>query len=177
MPAPSQWLLHIPEIIGELEVLDAPVIDRSLIEKLFGLRRRQAIDLCHRFGGFQAGRTFLVDRLHLIAELKQIHQNPGFEVEIRRRERLSVMVSEARRLRAGAEVRLPVTSGALDRRIRDLPEGIRLEAGYLTVSFDRPEELLAKLFELAKAAHNDFEAFCAAAEKAGAPSQARPLAC
>jgi hypothetical protein len=177
MSAPSQWFLRIPAIIAELEVLRAPVLDRALIEKLFGLKRRQAIDLCHRFGGFQAGRTFLVDRLHLIAELERIHQDPGFEVEAHRRERLSEIVVEARRLRAGADVRLPVHPNVLDRRMCDLPAGIRLEPGCLTVQFERPEELLARLFELAKAAHNDFEAFCAAAEKRGGAVSVKALAC
>ena len=54
MPALSQWLPRLPAIIGELKVLAAPVIDRALVERLFFLKRRQAIDLCHRFGGFQA---------------------------------------------------------------------------------------------------------------------------
>jgi hypothetical protein len=71
---------------------------------------------------------------------------------------------------------LPVSRAALDRRIGDLPAGIRLEAGCLTVCFDRPEDLLAKLFEFAKAAHNDFEAFCAAAENPGA-SEVKAFAC
>jgi hypothetical protein len=165
MPAPSQWLPQLPEIIGELKVLTAPVVDRALVEKLFALKRRQAIGLCHRFGGFQAGRTFLVDRLHLIAELERIHRDPDFEYEMQRKQRLSEMVDQARRLRAGAEVVLPVGPDALDRQMADLPTGIRFEAGCLTVEFDKPEDLLGKLFELAKAAHNDYEAFCAAAEK------------
>jgi hypothetical protein len=167
MAASSQWFLHIPEIIGQLKVLSAPVVDRALIEKLFALKRRQAIELCHRFGGFQAGRTFLVDRLQLITELERLHRDPGFDAETHRRERLSQIVVEARRLRAGAEVVLPVSPDALDRHMNDLPSGVRLEAGCLTVWFDRPEELLAKLFELAKAAQNDYEAFCAAADKSG----------
>ncbi len=173
MPAPSQWLQRLPEIIDALKVLAAPVIDRALIETLFSLKRRQAIDLCHRFGGFQAGRTFLVDRVRLIAELERMRQDHGFEVELHRRERLSQMVVEARRLRAGAHVVLPVRPAALECHMADLPAGVRLEAGCLTVWFDKPEELLAKLFELAKAAHNDYEAFCAAAEKAGAISAGR----
>jgi hypothetical protein len=167
MPAPSQWLPQLPEIISELKVLDAPVIDRALIEKLFALKRRQAIDLCHRFGGFQAGRTFLVDRIHLIGELERLHQDPGFEHERHRRERLSEIVVEARRLRAGAEVLLTVGKDVLDRQMADLPDGIRIDAGRLTVDFDKPEDLLGKLFELAKAAQNDYEAFCAATEKRG----------
>ena len=51
MPAKALWLLHIPEIIAMLETFDVPVVDRAIIERLFGLRRRRAIDLLHRFGG------------------------------------------------------------------------------------------------------------------------------
>jgi len=165
MPTLSQWLPRLPEIIAELKVLAAPVLDRALVERLFALKRRQAIDLCHRFGGFQAGRTFLVDRLHLIGELERIQLDPGFEHEMQRKQRLSELVVDARRLRAGAEIVLPVGADALDRQMADLPAGIRLEAGCLIVEFDKPENLLGKLFELAKAAHNDYEAFCAAAGK------------
>jgi hypothetical protein len=107
----------------------------------------------------------------LIAELERLHLDAGFEHERHRRERLSEMVAEARRLRAGAEVALPVGMDALDRRMPDLPAGIRIDAGRLTVEFDKPEELLGKLFELAKAAHDSYEAFCAAAEKTGARAQ------
>ena len=167
MPALSQWFLRLPEIIEALKVLAAPVIDRAAIEKIFGLKRRQAIDLCHRFGGYQAGRTFLVDRLHLIVELERIRQAPDFEYEMQRKQRLSEMVGEARRLKAGADIILPVRPDALTRRMTDLPAGMQMEAGRLIVEFDKPDELLGKLFELAKAAQNDYDAFCAAAERPG----------
>jgi hypothetical protein len=39
------------------------------------------------------------------------------------------MVVEARRLRSGAEVVLRVGMDALDRRMADLPAGIRIDAG------------------------------------------------
>ena len=68
MPAKAQWLLQIPEIVSLLETFDVPVVDRGTIERLFGLRRRRAIELMHRFGGYQAGRTFLIDR-HLLIEV------------------------------------------------------------------------------------------------------------
>ena len=41
----------------------------------------------------------------------------------------------------------------------------RLEPGSLHVEFGKAEDLLAKLFELSKAAANDFEAFRSAAER------------
>jgi hypothetical protein len=55
MPAKTLWLLHIQEIVSQLETFDAPVVDRAIIERLSGMRRRQAIELLHRFGGYQTG--------------------------------------------------------------------------------------------------------------------------
>jgi hypothetical protein len=43
MPAKPLWLLHILEVASQLETFDVPVLDRSIIERVFGLRRRQAI--------------------------------------------------------------------------------------------------------------------------------------
>jgi len=45
MPAKAAWLLHIPEIVAMLEDFDVPVVDRAVIERLFGLQRRRAIEL------------------------------------------------------------------------------------------------------------------------------------
>ena len=41
MPAKALWLLQIPEIVSQLETFDVPVVNRSIIERLFGLRRRE----------------------------------------------------------------------------------------------------------------------------------------
>ncbi|MEO8593215.1 MAG: hypothetical protein ABI759_07835 [Candidatus Solibacter sp.] len=38
MPAKALWLLHIPDIVAMLETFDVPVVDRAVIEHLFGLR-------------------------------------------------------------------------------------------------------------------------------------------
>ncbi len=32
MPAKALWLLHIPEIIAQLETFEVPVVDRAMIE-------------------------------------------------------------------------------------------------------------------------------------------------
>jgi hypothetical protein len=63
MPIKKTWLLRLPEIRAELTAMEVPVVDRAVFERVFGVRRRRAIQLLHHFGGFQAGRTFLVDRL------------------------------------------------------------------------------------------------------------------
>jgi hypothetical protein len=44
MPAKACWLLHVPEIIEQLELFKVPVVDRAIIEVVFALGRRQAIE-------------------------------------------------------------------------------------------------------------------------------------
>ena len=48
--------------------------------------------------------------------------------------------------------------------LADLSTGVALEPGHLHVEFSGAEDLLGELFELAQAAANDYDRFCAAAE-------------
>ena len=164
MPAKAAWLLKIPEIIRMLEAFDVPVVDRAIIERLFGLRRRQAIELLHRFGGFESGKTFLVDRHVLIENLRRLAAGEEFEREIRRRDRLDHAVDEMRRYQAAARVIIPVPPDVFSRKMADLPAGVALTPGQLQVIFAGTEDLLAKLYALTQAASNDYDRFCAAAE-------------
>ena len=164
MPAKALWLLHIPEIVSQLEALGVPVVDRSIIERLFGLRRRQAIELLHRFGGYQAGRTFLADRRLLIEHLRRLADGEEFQRESRRQERLDQAVDQLRRQQTAARVRIPVPADVFSRKLADLPPGVALESGHLHIVFSGTEDLLSKLFELSQAASNDFDRFRAAAE-------------
>jgi hypothetical protein len=150
-----------------LETFDVPVVDRAVIEHLFGLRRRRAIDLLHRFGGYQAGRTFLVDRRVLIEHLRRLAEGEDFEMENRRKERLGHAVDRLRRDQAAARVRIPVEPDVRNRNIAGLSAGVILEAGHLHIEFSGTEDLLSKLYELSQAAGNDFDRFRAAAEPAG----------
>jgi hypothetical protein len=158
------WLLHLPEIIEMLAAFDVPVVDRAIIERLFGLRRRRAIELLHRFGGYQAGRTFLIERRTLIEHLQHLAEGEEFQVELRRRERLDGEIDKLRRYRAAASVRIPVRSTMC--QTTALPAGVALQPGHLHIEFSSTEDLLAKLFELAQAAGDDLDRFRAAAEPA-----------
>jgi hypothetical protein len=159
MPAKAQWLLRVPEILAELAMLDVPVVDRAVCERLFRLRRRRAIDLMRGFGGYQAGRTFLLDRPKLVAQLEQIRDSPDFKMEWRRKARLGERLDAIRRLQAGARVAIAVEPETLSQRLPDLPEGVGLSPGALHIQFQSSEELLRKLFALAQAIANDYEAF------------------
>jgi len=157
MPMRKTWLHRLPQILGDLSNMGVPVLDRAVFEKIFGVRRRRAIQLMHFFGGYLAGRTFLVDRIALIGQLEVLQSGAEFIKEDRRKQRLSEALDAAR-------IRIPVDPGLQDRRLCDLSEGIHLQPGSLRVEFRKAEDLLAKLFELSKAAANDFEAFRGAAE-------------
>jgi hypothetical protein len=166
MPAKPLWLLQIPEIVSLLETFDVPVVDRAIIERLFGLRRRRAIELLHRFGGYQAGRTFLVDRRLLIEHLRSLADGEEFQRESRRKKRLGDTVDQFRLQQTAARVRIPVPPDVCSRKLADLSPGVALDAGHLHIVFSDAEDLLGKLFELAQAASNDFDRFRTASESA-----------
>ena len=164
MPAKALWLLHITEIIAMLETFDVPVVDRAIIERLFGLRRRRAIELLHRFGGFQTGRTFLLERRLLIEHLRRLADGEEFQRESRRKERLDHTVDQLRRQQTAARVKISVQPDVFSRKLANLSPGVALEAGHLHITFSGTDDLLGKLFELSQAASNDFDRFRTAAE-------------
>jgi len=150
-----------------LEDARLPVIDRASVERLFGLERRQAIDLMHRFSGYQAGRTFLIGREQLIEALDAIAASGDYQQEAARRDRLVASVDAARRTRQTEAVRIPVAREVFDTRLKSLGPGVELRAGQLAIQFAGPEDLLRKLFALAQAVANDYAAFEEAATGAG----------
>ena len=159
MASKPRWLLQIPQIIEQLSELDAPVVDRAVCERLFGIKRRRAIELMQRFGGYRSGNAVLLNRSDLIHSLEAIAGNPEVERERERKRRLSEQLSKLEKHRRAAAVRIPVGPEASDCTVADLPAGISFEPGRLTVKYNGVEELLARLFELAKAAANDYDAF------------------
>jgi hypothetical protein len=164
MPSKASWLLQIPEIVAQLEVCDIPVIDRAMVERLFGLRRRRAIELMHQFGGYQAGRTFLIDRRLLIRNLQQLTEGEDFQAERQRKKRLDETLDEFRAFQSAARVKIPVRADMTQQKMAGLSPAVGLEPGHLHIEFSGAEDLLSKLYELSQAAANDFDRFRAAAE-------------
>ena len=159
MPAKPEWLLRLPDIRAELEYLDVPVVDRAGIERIFGLKRRRAIELLHQFGGYQAGRTFLLDRARLLEALHSLESREDYSVEKRRRERLRDVVEASREHLISTRVRIPVRAAAARASLDRLAPGVLLLPGILSIEFRHPIELLEKLYGLAQALTHDFEKF------------------
>ena|ERR1019366_1580815 len=159
MSAKAEWLLRLPEIRAELEHLDVPIVDRAGIERLFGLKRRRAIELMHEFGGYQTGRTFLLDRARLLEALQSLESRDDYAVEKRRRERLRDVVEASREHLVLTRVQIPVRAAATRPSLDRLAPGVLLLPGVLSIEFWQPIELLEKLYWLAQAIGHDFERF------------------
>ena len=159
MPAKPEWLLRLPDIRAELEHLDVPVVDRAGIERIFGLKRRRAIELLHQFGGYQTGRTFLLDRARLLEALKSLESREDYTAEKRRRERLRDVVEASREHLILTRVQIPVRAAAARASLDRLAPGVLLMPGMLSIEFRHPVELLEKLYGLAQAISHDFERF------------------
>jgi hypothetical protein len=158
MPAKPQWFLRVPDILEVLECVKTPVVDRASIEKLFRVSRRRAIQLLHRFGGYQAGKTFLVDRYQLIEQLQAIQDGESFSREMKRRDRVVRELEEAWRLQKARAVKIPVSRNAPN-DIQGFPAGVNLHDGKIVVEFIDAEDLLRKMYELSQAAARDYYAF------------------
>jgi hypothetical protein len=159
MPAKAMWLLKIPQIRSMLAEVSLPVIDRAIIERVFGLRRRQAIELMNRFGGYQAGRTLLIDRLRLIAELDKILAGGEYQQESARHEKLTAALTKFQRSRRAQEVRIAVSPEVFSTEVTTLPNTVHLQTGKLLVEFSGCEDLVRQLFTVAQAALNDYDSF------------------
>jgi len=159
MPAKPRWWSQIPEILQRMESLEISWLDRDSIEQVFGVRRRRAIELLNAFGGFQIGRTFLIEREALVRSLRAIVDRPDFHWERRRRCRLSEALTEARQHTQARRISIsPLPPSPA------LPEGIQVAPGSMLIQFGGVEDLLAKLYAVSQAAARDFEAFKEAVE-------------
>jgi hypothetical protein len=157
--AKPRWWHHIPEIRSMLADVEMPVLDRAAIEGLFGLRRRQAIELMNRLGGYQAGKTLLIARDQLLARLDAIAAGDECQQEAARRERVAASIETIQRARKSEAVRIPISAEVFGGRLGTLPPDVRLRPGKLEVEFSGLEDLLRKLFGLAQAVANDYGSF------------------
>jgi len=160
MPDQPSWIKRVPQILEQLKAPPAhPFLDRAAIEALFGLKRRQAIELLHRFGGYQVGKTFLVPREAVAAFLGHPERWSAAAAERGRFERVLGALGDARQQLAFRRILIPARKETFRLECSGLPAGIALEPRKLTVEFETPAELLQKLFALAQALGNDYESF------------------
>ena len=160
MPAKPAWYSDIPEIIEKLRSSPRPFVDRATVEFLLGVGRRRAQQIMAPCIVEHIGTNGLADRDRLIERLRQLAQGDTGYYEVQRRRRVAEVLDRLRRERI-EQPRLLVEAPAqvINQEFHNLPAGVRLEPGRVTVEFEEPREALEKLLALAMAISNDFERF------------------
>jgi hypothetical protein len=159
MPARPRWHAKLDDIRQSLTDMDAPVIDRPTIERLFGVGRRQANNLMRIHHGYQLGTSKVVARDKLLAGLEKMGAHRGVATaETTRKSRLiEALEAVQRRPRPRRIVPPPPPPRPSS---SSLPPGFAITApGELRLQFSTPEELLGRIQSLLEAAVKDFASF------------------
>jgi hypothetical protein len=149
MPALPGWYPRIPEILDALRAAP-PLLDRPAFESLFQVSRRQAIRLMATSGGYQIGKTFLVERDALVAFLRGIAQTPAARHSHQRKRRILGLLRQ--------QVFIAPPPPALDPLV--MPGVSHPHPGIVEIRYDgTAADLLARIAALATAAAEDFPRF------------------
>jgi hypothetical protein len=164
MPPLPGWYLKVPALLESLKAPGSPpFLDRAAIEHLFHLRRRQAIRLMGMCGGYQVGKTFLVERKSVTAYLERVAKTGLPKTAIQRKQRVLEVLNQVENARTARLARIATGIGAP--RTSSLPGAFRLVApGQLQINFTGAEDLLARVAEMISLAASNFAEFQAAIE-------------
>jgi hypothetical protein len=164
MPPRAAWLTQLSQIVSALTVLECPVVDRAVCEKLFRVKRRRAIELMQQFGGYRSGNTILLDRVALMRKLCELQDSPQAVGEFKRKQKIAEKLDELHRIQAAKRIKIRVSESAGNITMCNLSPEISLKPGLLAISFTEAEDLFSKLYELSQVAANDFDHLCEAVQ-------------
>jgi hypothetical protein len=160
VPAKPTWYSNIDSIIREIETNPRPFVDRATVEFLLNVGRRRAQQIMAPCIIERFGATGLADRDALIARLRRLGDGDDAHYERQRRRKVAevlMQLQKERRERPQLLVEAPVN--IVSQQFANLPSGVRLEPGRITLDFDHAQQALEKLLALAMAIGNDFERF------------------
>jgi hypothetical protein len=131
-----------------------------MLQRLLGVGPRRAQQILQPCVSLHLGSNGLAERPALIEHLRRLAAGEAAYYERRRRERFVVALENWRRQWL-EQPRLLVAApeSVVNSEFRDLPAGVELGPGQITVQFDNPQQGLEKLLALAMAIGNDFAGF------------------
>jgi hypothetical protein len=158
VPDKPLWLGHLDRILAELAALPHPWVDRATIERILGVGRRRAQQILAPCVSWQIGANGLADRDQFLAHLRRLATGDSASYERQRRQRLARTLDT---FRETAKHQVPVEAPAsiVHQALADLPAGIDLAPGQITIRFETTHQALEKLLALAMAIGNDFQRF------------------
>jgi hypothetical protein len=142
------YILKLGEILVEARSpKPIPFFRRRDIEALFGLKKRQAVNLMHRIGAVRVSRELAVEQRDLVRWLERMISDPAVTDEQHRHEAVIDRIVELKAETAARAIKIVLPDRAPSAH---LPDGVSLHPGLLTVSFDNEQQLLERLFLLAR---------------------------
>ena len=159
------WCGHLDDVIATLEALPYPLVDRATVERVLGVGRRRAQQILAPCVSEQIGANGVAHRDVLVAHLRRLAagRKPAGETvryERLRRVRFAQTIEELRRTRVEQPATLvEAPLDVVNQDLINLPPGISLTPGKVTIEFHTAVEALEKLLALAMAAGNDLERF------------------
>jgi hypothetical protein len=149
MPGHPSYIHKLAGILREARSpKPIPFLRRRDIEALFGLKKRQAVNLMHRIGGLRVSRELAVEQRDLIRWLERQISDPSVIAEGQRHEKVIGRIVELKAETAARAIKIVLPEGV---RSTDIPPGVSFQPGLLTIAFRTQEELLERLFLLGRA--------------------------
>jgi hypothetical protein len=156
----TRWYSRINDVIRELAALPRPFVDRATVEFLLGIGRRRAQQILAPTITHRVGANGLADRDALIANLRRLAAGDDVDYERRRRRKVALILGELQQDRLQRpQLLVEAPLQILTQAFENLPAGVLLEPGRITVTFEEPQQALEKLLALAMAISNDFAGF------------------
>jgi hypothetical protein len=172
MPAKPAWFAKLDLVISQLETLPRPAIDSATVEFLLGVGRRRAQQILAPCVREHLGANGLADRQELITRLRRLAAGDSGHYERQRRHRLANTLEQFRRAWLDhPHVLVEAPTAVLNQEFADLPAGVQLEPGQITIRFEHPTQALEKLLALAMAIGNDRDRFERLTSPIGLPAR------
>jgi len=160
MPSQPTWFSRLDSIIAELNSLPLPWVDRSTLQHLLNVGPRRAQQILQPCVAHHLGANGLADRSHLIEYLRRLAAGESAHYEkVRRQKFLHALAAWRQDWISQPKLQIEAPHSVLDQQFRDLPAGVHLEPGRITLHFQTPHQALEKLLALSMAIANDFEGF------------------
>ena len=158
MPSKPSWYSKLDDVIRELEVLPRPFVDRATLEFLLGVGRRRAQQILAPCITERVGTNGLADRDALIAHLRRVAEGDDGYYERKRRRHVAEILAQLQKDRLERpQLLVEAPLEVMTQEFVNLPAGVDLKPGRISLTFDQPQQALEKL--LAMAISNDFERF------------------
>ncbi len=160
MPDKPTWYGRLDQVIAELGNLPWPWVDRQTLQSLLLVGPRRAQQILRPCVTRQVGANGVASREELIEHLKRLAAGDEAHYERRRRQRLAQVLEGLRReALAQPKVMVEAPTTVLNQEFANLPDGVSVSPGAISITFSSPSEALQRLLALAMAIGNDFNEF------------------